>query len=66
MEPKKSIISRTRPANDTQSSDYNRKGNQIEEGKLSYEWALKSMKIITRIMKKESVKKTVCKQQESI
>ncbi len=56
MEPKKSVISATRAANDTQSSDY-RKGDQIEKGKLSYEWALKSMKIVTRIMGKESGKK---------
>jgi hypothetical protein len=55
MERKKSVISTNPSATDTLSIDY-RNGNQLEKAKLSYGWALKSMKIITRIVTKESGK----------
>lgn len=56
MKRKKSVNSRTCSPTSVRSFNY-RNGDQIEQGKLSYEWALKSMKIITRILRKETRKK---------
>ena len=55
MELKNLLFQQLRPATDTVSIDY-RNGNQLEKAKLSYEWPFKSMKIITRIVTKESGK----------
>jgi len=56
MKRKKSVNSATCSSNSVRSLNY-RNRNQIEQGKISYEWALKSMKIITRILRKETTKK---------
>lgn len=56
MKRKKSVNSGTCSPTSVRSFNY-RNGDQIEQGKLSYEWALKSMKIITRILRKETRKK---------
>ena len=56
MKQKKSIDSETHSPTTIESSN-DKNGEQIEKGKLSYDWALKSMKIITMIMEKESGKK---------
>ena len=56
MKQKKSIDSETHLPTTIESSN-DKNGEQIEKGKLSYDWALKSMKIITMIMRNVRWKK---------